>query len=71
MQEPARRSHTLVFRLHSTAAAAAVVKELAALGVLIDKRGDHVRVGFGPDHSCADVDTLLAALEAAAPAGTG
>ncbi|KAL4425507.1 hypothetical protein ABPG75_009523 [Micractinium tetrahymenae] len=67
-QDPARRSHTLVFRAPSAAIGAAVVKALAARGVLIDKRGAHVRLGFGPDHSAADVDALLAALRAAAAA---
>lgn len=64
LQEPACRSHTLVFRVPSTAVAAAAVQGLGAHAVLIDKRGEHVRIGFGPNHSAADVDALLAALRA-------
>lgn len=71
LQEPAICSHTLVFSLTSTTAAAAAVQGLAAQGVLVDKRGANVRVGFGPNHSAADVDTLLAALAAASPAASG
>ena len=38
------------------------VEALAARGILIDCRSNYVRVGFGANHSAADVDRLLAAL---------
>ena len=68
MQDEAHRSHTLVFRLPSAAAAAEAVQALAARGVQVDCRKGHLRIGFGPNHSVADVGALLSAMRAAAPA---
>lgn len=67
MQDEAHRSHTLVFRLPSAAAAAEAVHALAARGVQVDCRRGHLRIGFGPNHSAADVAALLSALRSAAP----
>lgn len=67
-QDPAIRSHTLTFRLADASAAKAAVESLAAHGILVDTRKAHVRLGFGPNHSVADVDALLAALRQVAAA---
>jgi len=69
LQDPSIRSHTLVFRLPSASSAKAAVDALAALGVVVDTRRGHVRLGFGANHSAADVDALLCALSRAAAAG--
>ena len=65
-QPEAVRSHTLVFRCESEQAAQAVVGAMARSGIAVDCRRDFVRVGFGPNHSHADVRALLDAT--AAPA---
>ena len=65
-QDPACRSHTLVFRQPDAAAAGAAVAALAAHGVQVDCRKEYLRVGWGANHSLPDVDALLAALQAAA-----
>ena len=67
-QPPPTRSHTLVFRHPSAAAAAAVVGALAARGVLADCRKAHVRLGFGPALEEGDVDSVLDALRQTAAA---
>lgn len=56
------RSHTLAFRQADARAARAAVEGLAASGIQIDSRKEYVRVGWGPNHSAADCDRLLAAL---------
>lgn len=66
LQEEPLRSHTLVFAQPSPAAAQAAVAALARQGVLVDSRQACLRIGFGPNHSAADVAALLAALKAAA-----
>lgn len=66
LQDEACRSHTLVFRLPTAAAAAEAVQALAARGVQVDCREGYLRIGFGPNHSVHDVTALLGALRAAA-----
>ncbi len=67
-QEAACRSHTLVFAQPDAAAAKAVVDGLGGRGLAVDCRKSFVRFGFGANHSAADVDALLQALAALAPA---
>jgi kynureninase len=50
------RGHFLTFR---SGDAAAVHERLDRDGVLCDRRGDRLRLGFGVYHDAADVDTLL------------
>lgn len=58
------RSHTLCFAMpKGPQQAAEVVQRLANKGVIVDSRGDYVRIGFGANHSTSDVDVLLSALE--------
>lgn len=54
-------THTLIPWLQ----AARVVAAVEARGVQLDTRKCFVRFGFGFNHSTADVDTLLQALETA------
>lgn len=68
MQDTAHRSHTLVFRLPSAAAAATAVHALAARALQVDCRQGCLRIGFGPNHSMRAVASLLAALRATAQA---
>ena len=65
LQPEAARSHTLVFRQVSPARSSRVVEYLrAAHGIEVDARKGFLRVGFGFNHSFADVDRLLDALVA-------
>ena len=66
LQPAPSRSHTLAFGHASPGDAAAAVARLRAAGVLVDCRGQLLRVGLGPYHTAADVDALLEALAAAA-----
>lgn len=51
----AERGHFLTFR---SAAATEVTEQLRAHGVVVDRRGDRVRIGFGCYHDASDVDEL-------------
>ena len=57
-----------MFAQPSAAAAKVAVDALAARGVLVDCRKACLRIGFGSNHSAADVAALLATLRAAAAA---
>lgn len=65
-QDEPCRSHTLVFRQPSAAAAQAVVEVLRQRGVLVDSRNACVRIGCGANHSTRDIETLLTVLRASA-----
>jgi len=58
------RSHTLVFEQPGAEEAKAVVAKLAAQGIMVDCRGQHVRVGIGANHNAEDICALLRAMRA-------
>jgi selenocysteine lyase/cysteine desulfurase len=55
------RSHFLSFYIPD---AKKVVQNLKEAGVIVDSRGEHLRIGFGLYHSKADIDRLIIALVA-------
>jgi selenocysteine lyase/cysteine desulfurase len=57
--EPSPRAHFLSFRSQS---ARNTVNELREQGVVVDARGDLVRIGFGLYHDVSDVNFLVAAI---------
>jgi len=61
------RSNTLVFDQESSVAAAEVTRRLlTSRHVAVDSRKRHLRVGFGFNHSLADVDRLTEAIRSLA-----
>ena len=63
--EGADRGNFLTFRLPF---AGAVQARLAAQDVIVDHRGDRLRIGFGVYHDSEDVDELLRRVERAVAA---
>lgn len=59
VEDPARRGRFLTFR---TTEAARIDRELGAKNIIVDHRGDRLRIGFGIYQDAADVDRLVEAL---------
>jgi selenocysteine lyase/cysteine desulfurase len=60
IEDPARRGRFLTFQ---TAEAARIDRELAARNIIVDHRGDRLRLGFGIYQNEADVEHLVEALK--------
>ncbi len=59
VEDPERRGRFLTFR---TTEAARIDRELGAKNIIVDHRGDRLRIGFGIYQDAADVDRLVEAL---------